>query len=321
MKVVVATGMTLPDVSEADFDLIRRAAPGATVVVVNSRGELQEEIGDADVLLGLIDRQSFAKAERLRWVHAIASGIDMLLFPELVESDIILTGEKALVGEHLADHAFALLLAITRQLARAVREGPATWESRMAMRRAALELNGLTMGVVGFGGTGRAVARRARAFGMEVVAVDNESVPPTEEVREVWPMARFPELLRASDVVTICCPLTPQTRGMFNRDAFALMKPTAILVNVTRGAIVDGDDLVAALREHRIAAAGLDVVPEEPLPATSPLWSMANVVMTPHTAGASQNRAGRNLARFAANLERFLAGRPLEGVVDKLKGY
>jgi phosphoglycerate dehydrogenase-like enzyme len=245
----------------------------------------------------------------------------MYLFDEMVNSEVLLSGDKGLVGSHLAEHTFALLLAITRRLAQAVIDGPVSWDRRVQYRWEEFELEGLTMGIVGFGGTGRAIARRAAAFGMRCIAVDCDPVAPSPEVAEVWPSERLDELLRESDVVASGLPLTPATRAIFGTKAFEAMKSTAILVNVTRGELVDGVALAEAVRTGQIAGAGLDVAPVEPLPASHPLWTTPNVVMTPHTAGASQLRVGRNLDRFCRNLERFRAGEPLEGAIDKLKGY
>jgi phosphoglycerate dehydrogenase-like enzyme len=318
---IMSGGLTLPEVTEEELARVRDAAGDAEVILATSRGEALEYLPEAEIVLGVVDQVSFATAAKLRWLHATASGIDMILYPELVESDVILTGEKALVGEHLADHAFALLLALTRQLKRAILEAPNSWPSRAAMRHVMIELNGLTMGVVGLGGTGRAVATRAKAFGMDVIAVDPEPVPRPPEVSELWTMDRFPDLLARSDVITVCCPLTKATRDLFDATAFAAMKPSAFIVNVTRGPIIDGDALTDALRKGTIGGAGLDVTPTEPLPPDHPLWQMPNVVITPHTAGASQMRGHRNIERFVENLHRYRSGRPLDGLIDKQKGY
>jgi phosphoglycerate dehydrogenase-like enzyme len=245
----------------------------------------------------------------------------MFLYPAMRDSQVVLTGEKGLVGGHLADTGFGLLLALTRQIATSIRLGPATWQARETMRQKEIELEGLTMGLVGFGGTGRAMARRAVAFGMQVLALDEWPVAPSDGVHEVWSRERLPELLAASDVVAICCPLTADTRELFNNATFDQMKRGAFLVNVTRGEIIDGDALVHALQDGRCRGAGLDVAPLEPLPADHPLWTLENVVMTPHTAGASQLRAIRNLDRFCENLRRVRVGAPLLGVVDKKLGY
>lgn len=319
---VIINPLTLSEVTEEELAGIREASGGARIIIANGREEAAEHLPDAEVVLGIIDRQSFPKARSLKWMHSIASGADMLMYPEMVASNVVLTGEKALVGEHLADHAFALLLALTRQLKRAFAEGPDAYKNRMLMRDVMIELNGLTMGVVGLGGTGRAMATRARAFGMSVIAVDlmtDIACPP--EVEWLKGMDSFHELLGASDVVAVCCPLTPQTRGVFNDAAFDAMKPTAYIVNVTRGGIIDNDSIVRALQQGKIAGAGLDVTPVEPLPADHPMWAMPNVVVTPHTAGASPQRSHRNVLRFIENLKHYRAGEPLEGLIDKQKGF
>jgi phosphoglycerate dehydrogenase-like enzyme len=322
VTILVVLGLTLPEISDDDVERIRAAAPpGSTVRVARGMREAIAGAADVDVILGFIPEPLFAAAPRLRWVHAIASGMDMFLYPAMRDSKVILSGEKGLVGGHLADTGFGLLLALTRQIATAIRLGPRGWSEREAMRRVEIELEGLTMGVVGFGGTGRALARRAVAFGMRVLAVDAWPIAPSDGVAEVWRLDRLPELLAASDVVAIGCPLTPETRGLFDDKAFSAMKRGALLVNVTRGEVVDGDALVRALRDGRCGGAALDVAPIEPLPADHPLWSLPNVVMTPHTAGASQLRGPRNIERFCQNLRLARSGAPLVGVVDKALGY
>jgi phosphoglycerate dehydrogenase-like enzyme len=322
LNILVILGLTLPEISAADTERIREAAPpGSKVRVVNGMREGIAAAADVDVIFGYIPEPLFHAAPRLRWVHAIASGMDTFLYPAMRESSVILTGEKGLVGGHLADTGFGLLLALTRQIGTAIRRGPAGWGEREAMRKAEIELEGLTMGIVGFGGTGRAMARRAVAFGMQVRAVDAWPVEPSDGIDEVWGLDQLDRLLGMSDVVAIGCPLSPQTRNLFDDHAFSAMKRGAVVVNVTRGEVIDGDALVRALEDGRCGGAALDVAPREPLPPEHPLWGFANVVMTPHTAGASQLRGPRNIARFCDNLRRARAGEPLVGVVDKQLGY
>jgi phosphoglycerate dehydrogenase-like enzyme len=322
VNILVLLGLTLPELSEGDLEKIRAAAaPGSTLKVAPSVRDAVAAAAEVEVILGFIPEALFHAAPRLRWVHAIASGVDMFLYPAMRNSHVVLTGEKGLVGGHLADTGFGLLLALTRQIATAIRLGPASWQAREAMRRKELELEGLTLGVIGCGGAGRAMARRAVAFGMHVLALDERPVPPVDGAHEVWGRDRLTELLAASDVVAVCCPLTAETRHLFNDAAFTRMKRGALLVNVTRGEIIDGEALVRALQDGRCGGAALDVAPLEPLPADHPLWTFENVVMTPHTAGASQLRAGRNLERFCENLRRVRVGEPLLGVVDKQLGY
>ena len=320
MKVLIIPGLTLPSIDQADLERIRIAGGDADVVVTDPDGAVAE-VGDADVVFGFVSRRMYLAATKLRWVHAIASGVDAFLYDEFKHGDVVLTSEKGLVGEHLADHAFGLLLMLTRQLATALRLGPDGWNHRPEMRFKEIELTGATMGVFGFGGTGRAMARRAVAFGMNVIALDRDPVPGSEEVDAVLGPRSFTDFLGSADVVAICCPLTPDTRAKFDAAAFRNMKSNAILVNVTRGEVMVEDDLVAALESGQIRGAALDVAPREPLPADSRLWALPQVAMTPHTAGASQYRAGRNIDRFVQNLERLRRGEYLEGVIDKQLGY
>lgn len=321
MKILIIPGLTLPSVSEEDLGRIKNVAGHNAQVIVSPHREAIEHVHDADVIFGMVPKSLFDAAPKLQWVHAIASGVDAFLYPEFIAGDVLLTSEKGLVGEHLADHAFGLLLMLTRQLATALRHGADSWNHRPEMRSKEFELTGLTMGVVGFGGTGRAMVKRAAAFGMDCLAVDRDLVSISHEVAEVWLMDQFTTLLARSDVVSICCPLTRETQDLFDAAAFAAMKESAILVNVTRGEVMEEQALVKALQTGEIAGAALDVAPREPLPSDSALWSMANVVMTPHTAGASQFRAQRNLDRFISNLERLLRDEPLEGLIDKTLGY
>jgi phosphoglycerate dehydrogenase-like enzyme len=320
--ILITLGLTLPEVSDADMEKIRAAAtPGSTIKIAPQIRDALTMANDAEVILGFLPESLFKAAPRLRWVHAIASGVDMFLYPAMRDSQVVLTGEKGFVGGHLADTGFGLLLALTRQIATAIRLGSASWQAREAMRQKEIELEGLAMGIIGFGGTGRAMARRAVAFGMHVLALDEWPVPPSDGVSEVWSRNRLDDLLAASDVVAVCCPLTAETHHLFNDATFTKMKRGAFLVNVTRGEIMDGDALVRALQDGRCGGAALDVAPAEPLPADHSLWTLENVVMTPHTAGASQFRAARNLDRFCQNLRRVRVGESLVGIVDKQLGY
>ena len=174
---------------------MRRPGPGSTVSVVDSDGEALEFAAEADVVLGFVTPQLYAAAPNLRWVHAIASGVNRYLYPAFRDGEVLLTSEKGQVGPQLADHAFALLLALTRKVASAIRLGPEAWEQRRALRMEETELTGKVMGIVGYGGTGRAVAQRATAFGMRSLALDRDALEGDEHVEAVWPMQRFQELL------------------------------------------------------------------------------------------------------------------------------
>lgn len=314
MKILINT-----DITPEQQQQIESVSADLSVVHPQNSEEALREIVDADVVFGGFNRSLFENAKQLKLVQVLSAGVDGLLFPEFVKSDVILASAKGFVGPHLADQTWALLLGLLRGIGRSVRER--TWDNRMSIRLATWELSERTLGIVGLGGTGIDVARRAQGFDMRVIAVDPEPVEAPSFVHEVWQMDRFHELLAESDVVAICAPLTPETDGMFDDAAFEQMQSHALLINVTRGKIVDGAALIRALTSRSIGGAGLDVTPEEPLPTDSPLWDMPNVIITPHVAGGSPVRLDRSVGLFCDNLERLLVGKPLLSVIDKEKGY
>jgi phosphoglycerate dehydrogenase-like enzyme len=299
--------------------ILEAAGPGARIVEARDRATQRRELPDTEVIFGRAYPELFSLATRLAYYHSIGAGVDRILTPELVNSAVPLASEKGEVGIHLAEHAFALLLALTRGLHTAIRMPD--YELREPIRVYQRELYEQSMGVVGFGGTGRAVARRAVGFGMRVLGLDIEPVAPEPGVEAIWPADRLADLLAASDVVVIGLPLTKATHHLFTRERFLQMKRSAILINVTRGEIVRGEDVLAALDEGLIAGAGLDVTDPEPLPKDHPLWRHPRAVVTPHTAGGSPRRAGRVIATFCENLRRRREGRPLLALIDKQKGY
>jgi len=320
MKILYTPNLIAPSLTDDQRSRILAAAgPGARIVDAKDPAKQREEIVDTDMLFGRVSPEIYVLNKRLRYYHSIGAGVDAILTQDLVESDVILASEKGEVGIHLAEHALALLLALTRGLHTAIRKPDYTL--RESIRREQWELYDKTMGIVGFGGTGRAVAQRARGFGMRLLAVDIEDVPRAPGVEAIWKPDRMAELLGASDVVVICLPLTKATQHLFSRDLFRQMRRTAILINVTRGGIVYGDDLVKALDEGLLWGAGLDVTDPEPLPPNHPLWTHPRVIVTPHTAGGSPRRCERVVATFCENLRRMRTGEPLLALIDKRKGY
>jgi phosphoglycerate dehydrogenase-like enzyme len=319
--VVVGSGIRQPEIEERHVQAVCEIAADAGLTVDRPQSIEDEVIAvvDADIAFGGLEPSLFAHARQLRWIQTVGAGVDRWIRGPLVTSDVALSSEKALVGPQLAEHAFGLLLAVSRGIATAIRER--RWEAQIPIRRRAWELGGRTAGLVALGATGTEIARRAKVFGMRVIAVDPDAVPVPSEVESCWRLDRFYELLAQSDVVFISAPLTNESRRMFNAEAFAAMKPDSVLINVSRGEIVDADALLDALASGHLRAAGLDVTPEEPLPPSSPLWDHPHVVVTPHVAGASPFRGDRVVERFRRNLDHFLAGEPLEGVIDKAKGY
>jgi phosphoglycerate dehydrogenase-like enzyme len=320
MKILYTPLLIVPSLdTNQRLAILEAAGPGGTLVEAKDAAQQRTEIADADVLFGRVPNDVFVLGRRLRYYQSIGAGVDAILTPELIRSTVLLASEKGEVGIHLAEHAFALLLGLTRGVHTALRHPH--YENREPIRRAQRELFDLTMGILGLGGTGREVARRALGFGMRVLAVDIEDVPTMPGIAALWKPDRMDELLGQSDVVVICLPLTKATHHLFTRDRFRRMRPSAILINVTRGAIVYGEDLLAALDQGLLGGAGLDVTDPEPLPPGHPLWSHPRVIVTPHTAGGSPRRAQRVVDTFCENLRRLRAGRPLLALIDKEKGY
>ena len=321
LKILIIPGLTLTEIPEQSVISLESAAGTDSEIVISEYADAHKHIGDADIVLGIVTPKLFSAAKKLRWVQSISSGVDSFMYPEFINSDVLLTSEKGLVGEHLADHAFGLLLALTRQLAAARDLGPNSWNNRPELRAQAVELTGLNLGIIGFGGTGRAVAKRAHAFGLRIRAIDKDLMDGTDSINKVESAEALDDLLTWSDILTICCPLTEETDKLINQETLGQLKTGAYIINVTRGEIIDEDSLVDALKSGHVRGAGLDVTPREPLPAESELWRLPNVVMTPHTAGASQYRASRNLERFISNVEKFRQNLPLDGIIDKVEGY
>lgn len=319
MKILYTPNLIVRELTADQRRLIAAAEPSARIVEARDAAQQRAEIVDADVLFGRVAPDIYPLATRLKLYQSIGAGVDAALCPELINDDVPLSSEKGGVGVHLAEHAFGLLLALTRGIHTAVRTPD--YGLRASIRVDQSEIYGLTMGIVGFGGVGRDVARRAVAFRMRVLAIDIEDVAPEPGVEAIWKPERMHDMLGQSDVVVIGLPLTKATRHLFTRDLFRRMKRTAILINVTRGEIVYGDDLLAAIDDGLIWGAGLDVTDPEPLPKGHALWTHPRCVVTPHTAGGSPRRADRIVDTFCENLRRMRDGRPFIALVDKQKGY
>lgn len=257
---------------------------------------------------------------KLRWVQSNSAGVEGFLgVAALRDSDIVLTNAKIIQGPEIADHALALLLNFTRNLKAFNARMPEGWDATRELPM--IELSGKTALVIGLGGIGTQIAQRAAAFGMTVLATDPKDIPMHRDVAYVGKPDEFEDLLPRADVVFSAVPHTPATEGMIGARQFELMKQGVYLINISRGKIVDTDALVAALEGGKVRAAGLDVTDPEPLPADHPLWTMANVTITPHVATVSDRIAERRMQLLRENIARFATGRPLRNVVDKQARY
>jgi len=306
-----------PAPDAAFVDAVRNVSPDVTVDVADSEQQALERIVTADAMYGVISPSLLAAAPRLRWIQTPMAGLESYFFPELVDSNVIVTNQQGIFSDVIADHVMGLVLCFARGLHLAIRA-----QERRAWIRGipTVHLADQTAGVVGLGGIGTEVARRCAASGMRVIATDPVKTEKPDFVAELMPSDRLPDLLAAADFVLVCVPQTPETTGLFAPEQFSLMKPTAYFINIGRGKVVSLHALTDALRNNIIAGAGLDVFEIEPLPRDHPLWSMPNVIITPHMAGESVHIAERRLATVQENLRRYLAGEPMKNVVDKRRG-
>lgn len=298
---------------------VQKVAPN--VRIVPARGaDVAREIVDADGILGVnLTPDLFRMAKKLQWYQTGATGMENALFPELVESQIVVTNLKQVYGPQIADHAFAFLLALTRRLNITIpRQQLEEWPSG---RDGMYVLEGKTAVVIGVGGIGSAIAQRAHGFGMKVIGVDIRDMPPTVTVQRFVPPDMLDEVLPEADVVFVSVPHTKQTQGMLGPRQFELMKKNSYFIAVSRGKIYDHGALVKALDSKHLAGAGLDVTDPEPLPKGHPLWKFQNVVITPHVSGGSDQLQARTESVYRENLRRFSAGLPMINVVDKREGY
>ena len=300
-------------------DRIREADSQVNVVVCNDDATALREIADADAFYGRITPELLAAAGRLRWIQSPAIGLERTMFPELIAHPVVLTNPRGIFADDIADHVLALLTGFARGLPRLLRfQLQRDWHPQDYQ---VMHLPDCTVGIVGLGGIGSAVAKRAASFEMRVIAVDARRTDRPSEVSELWPASRLHDLLGQSDFVVICAPETPETRGMIGSTAFEAMKSSAYLINIGRGKIVQLNALVEALRAGQLAGAGLDVFETEPLPADHPLWGMENVVITPHVAGVGPYTVERRHQIFLENVRRFVAGEALLNVVDKAQWF
>jgi phosphoglycerate dehydrogenase-like enzyme len=285
-------------------------------------------VEDADAVLGFCTPEIVKAGKNLRWIQVRSAGVDKVLSEELIGSKIVLTNTQRVYGPHVADQAFALLLSLTRGLAKNGEASARVSSDKVQPKWAWLrknvkpqELHGKTMLVLGLGGIGTQISRRADAFRMRVLAIDPKDMERPDFVFSLSKPAQLMDLLPRADVVVLACPLTAETRGLMGEKQFAVMKKSAFFINIARGGIVDTPALVAALKDGRIAGAGLDVTDPEPLADDHPLWKMPNVVISPHTGGMSPEGRERQWRLWRENVRRFVAGERLLCVVDKQKGY
>ena len=287
--------------------------------------ENDQAIGEVNAWFGSISIKQFNSATNLRWIHSTSAGVENYLFPEIVQSDVIMTNAKGCFAPAIAEHTFGLLFALTRNIvgqARNMSQG--NWQG--VPMDSVFEMKGMTIGIVGLGGIGSQVARRARAMDMRVIAVD---IMPKykEQIGDICDEVRLVQedglswLLPNSDVVLISAPHTKVSEGMIGAEQFGMMKKSAYFINVCRGKLVKTPALLDALKSGKIAGAGLDVTDPEPLPSDHELWTLPNVIITSHISARSQYNLARLYEVFVENVYRYVNDFPMLNVVNKEMGF
>lgn len=313
------TGWVLPD---ACAEQIRAASDRIVLTVPTSKADFADALGDAEVVFGSpLSADELPAADKLKWIQLASAGADNVLTPEFVRTDVVLTTAAGIHRIQISEHVLAMMLMFARRIHEyAAAQVQAKWNTEIAGRMD--ELFEKTLGIVGLGNIGREVARKAKVFGMRVIATrrhaDQAAAPDVDELLQP---AQLDALLERSDYVVLAVPLTAATAKLIGTRELELMKPTAFLVNIARGAVVDEAALVDALRQGKIAGAGLDTFETEPLPEDSPLWRMPNAIITPHRAGTTPRYWQRATALFCENLNRYIEGKPLRNLVSRDDGY
>jgi phosphoglycerate dehydrogenase-like enzyme len=318
--------VTMYEFEPAEIAQIKAAAPNTRVDVeiCKTREEFQQKVKNAEVVYGDVRGDTLQFASKLKWVQAGGAGMEGM-DQVMRESPVVLTNYQRTFAHGISETAMGLLLSLTRgltkyynpQFARRSMNPVGTVKSDDHV-----ELVGRTMGIVGMGGIGSMLARRAHlGFDMRIVATDAKPIPKPFYVDELHDPTWFMEMVPKVDVLVAAAPHTPQTERMFNEKVFRSMKKTAYFLAMSRGKLFDDMALVKALKEGWIAGAGLDVFPQEPPPSSHPIFDCKNVVMSAHTSGWSPDRQVRLIDVFADNVRRYTSGLPLMNVVDKKAGY
>ena len=305
---------------------LRQQFPQLDVVYLSAPDDAQAQLRDSEIAVTIsLHPEQFLAAKKLRWIHSPAAAVNELMIPELVNSDVTVSNGRDVHGPVVAEHVMALILAWAKSIPQAIRlQERHQWGKQIIWngRHRPREIAGATLGLIGLGSIGRNVARHASALGMHVIATrERPEQGSPEGVHQVFSPSQIDGVLEQSDFVVLAVPITSATRGLINAQRLAHMKADAYFINVGRGPLIDETALVEALRGEKIAGAALDVFDIEPLPSDSPLWDLENLLITPHTAGLSENLWERQYALFSQNLQRYLDHEPLLALVDKHRGY
>jgi phosphoglycerate dehydrogenase-like enzyme len=316
--------LVLSDPKASWLKLLDRLDPGIDVTITNDETEVRAKAPEAQVVLnGTFTPRMLSiavpLATKMQWMHSLWTGVDNVMSQEVIASPVPLSNGRGVFRVSLAEWTIGAMLHFSYKMRRMIRQQEASvWETFTTE-----EIQGRTLGVVGYGGIGRAAAERARAFGMKVLALRRrpELFGDDPLVDQTFDNAHINELLAASDYVMVAAPLTPETRGLIGAAQIAAMKPNAVIINVGRGAIIDEAALIDALENDRIRGAALDVFTVEPLPPGHPFYRLKNVLLSPHTADHVEDFVHLAAECFLENMKLYRAGQPLQNIVDKKAGY
>jgi len=302
------------------LEWIRRAAPEYQILDAGQEG-IGQSILEADLFCGHakvpVPWDDVVRQGRLQWIQSSAAGLDHCLVPSVIASDIPVTSSSAVFADQVAEQTMALLYGLFRRIPLFLKQQ----QQRSFVRRPTWDLHGRTIGIIGLGGNGRRIAELLAPLGNRIIAVDRHPVDRPNEVSELRGVEALDELLGESEIVILGVPLNSETYHLLNRDRIAQMRPGAVLINVARGPVVDEAAMIAAIQSGHIAAAGLDVTEIEPLPDSSPLWAMEQVLITPHVGAQAASRNDDATKLFCVNLHRRSRGEALLNAVDKQAGY
>ncbi len=274
---------------------------------------------DADIIAGFPNEvATLGMPKNVRWIHSFSAGVNKFLTPELVKSPIIVSNSAGIHAIPIAEHVLGMLLMFARLFHITLyNQEQKRWEPQENIQ----ELNGKTILIVGLGHIGNEVARLCHAFGAHVLAITKTKKKKTANVDELKTLEHLDSFLDRADFVVLCLPYTKDTHHLFDIKKFTRMKPSAVIINIGRGSVINEHDLIYALKQKIIAGAGLDVTEIEPLPKTNPLWEMENVILTPHHSGLSEKYMDRAIEVFIKNLKAFRSNKNLPSQIDKEKGY
>ncbi len=322
MKILVMGGKKPPHLlTQQHIRAIKRLLPSANVVAGTSVPAAARACRDADVIAGFpwqISSLPLMRVKQLKWIHSFSAGVDRLLLPGVVPPEALLSNSSGIHAIPIAEHLIGFMLLFTRKFHTTLHnQQNKNWKGL----RDITELHGKTVLIVGLGAIGEETARLAHAFGCKVIAVARRKRQAPRFVHRLVTASQLDAMLPKADFVVVTLPHTNETHHLFNMAKFRIMKPTAVIINIGRGPIIHERDLVQALKKKLIAGAALDVTETEPLPKSSPLWRMENVVITPHHSGLSEKYMDRAIERFCLNLRAFLLEKPLPNLVDKKLGY